>query len=342
MAGHTEAVDVYSIFKPVFFGSKVLGLWPFSAVGDIGNHNIFVNVSAIVYSLGMIILTVGFSSYDVVTAITNWENICILGEYILYVGTICHAVSTYLTWLLGCRRTARQFQRLNDLIGKTYRSVWRKDLQLLLTLQMLCVIMLVTGAVLETYDALDQFDDLYVLLIYLFYYVSDLAGFMSEQQVVAFMHILKRTVQNWNSHIDDFTENVEAINKPLHRKLMNGQKSVLFTISKASVNSNSEKMHLKVVHLQQLRELHASACDIAESVNAIYSPMLLVSVARSFIFLTHIIYYILVSFIVQKTSFFCESKKSTSYFVWLIICSLRLLWLVHSTASTAKEVSHNV
>jgi hypothetical protein len=104
--------------NPYFFGSKVLGLSPFSAVGDIGNHNIIVGVSAIVYSLGMIIFIAGFFSYDVVT-ITAWENICTLGEYIIYAGTICHAVSAYFTWLLGCRHTARQFERLNYLTGKS-------------------------------------------------------------------------------------------------------------------------------------------------------------------------------------------------------------------------------
>jgi hypothetical protein len=342
MDRHTEAVDVYSIFKPVFVVSKVLGLSPYSAIGDIGNERSIVAVYAILYNLGMIIINVALLSYGVVTTITTWENICTLGESIMYLGTVCHAVSAYFTWLLGRRQTAQHFERLNDLIGKTYYSVWRRDVQLLLAMQMLCVIMIVTGAVLELSDALSQFYNIYLLFTCVFYYVSDLAGFMSEHQFVAFMRILKRTVQNWNNHIHDVTENDEVIDKPLNRKLMNGQKSDIFTVSKTSTNSNSEKMHLKVVHFQQLRELHASACDIAESFNAIYSTMLLLSVAKSFMLLTHIMYYILISFIVQKTSFFCHSKPNTCYFVWLIIYSLRLLWLVHSTASTAKEVSHNV
>jgi len=60
------------------------------------------------------------------------------------------------------------------------------------------------------------------------------------------------------------------------------------------------------MHFKQLTELHASACDIAESVNALYSPMLLLSVARSFTPLTHILYYILYGFIVQKIISFCK------------------------------------
>jgi hypothetical protein len=342
MHRHTEAVDVYSILKPVFFVSKVLGLSPYSAVGDIGNRNIIVTVSGISYNLGMVILHIFFISYGIVIAITSWENICTFSEINMYIGTVCHAVSAYFTCLLGCKQTARWLQKLNNLIGKTYYSVWRKDLQLLLAMQILCVILLVTGAVLDMSYAISQLYELHILLVYMSYYVSDLAGFISEHQFVAFMHILKRTVKNLNNRIQDVTAKDEVINSPLYRKLTNGQKSVLFTVSKISVNSNREKIHSKVVYFKQLRELHASVCDIAESVNAIYSPMLLMAVAKSFMSLTHILYYIIINFIVQKTGFFCELKQNVSYFVWLIIYSLRLVLLLHFTAFTAKEVSHNV
>jgi hypothetical protein len=80
------------------------------------------------------------------------------------------------------------------------------------------------------------------------YFVTEFGGFMSEHQFVAFMHILKRTVQNWNNHIHAVSDNADVINNPLHRNLMNGQKSVLFTVSNSYVNSNREKFHSKLVH----------------------------------------------------------------------------------------------
>jgi hypothetical protein len=83
MDRHTEAVDVYCIFKPVFFVSKVLGLSPYNAVGDVGNCRIIVTVSAIIYSLGMFILNVGVFVYRF-TEITIRKNICSFGENILY------------------------------------------------------------------------------------------------------------------------------------------------------------------------------------------------------------------------------------------------------------------
>ena len=168
------------------------------------------------------------------------------------------------------------------------------------------------------------------MLFYMLYFVAELAGFMSEHQFVSFMHTLKRTVQNWNNHIDGLCENDDVINSPL------------FTVLKNSVTSKREKIHSKLMQIQQLTKLHASACDIAESLNAVYSPMILLSVAKSFTFLTQILYYILYSFIVQKTSYFCKFTGNVSYFAWLIYCSVRLIWLVYFAALTAKEVSYKV
>ena len=79
---------------------------------------------------------------------------------------------------------------------------------------------------------------------------------------------------------------------------MNRPKSVLFIESNNSITSKREKFHSKLMHFKQLRELHASACDTAESVNSGYSPMLLLSVARPFTSFTYVVYYIVYSFIV--------------------------------------------
>jgi hypothetical protein len=122
---------------------------------------------------------------------------------------------------------------------------------------------------------------------------------------------------------------------------MSGQKSVLFTVSHTSVTSKRERMHSKLMQFKQLRELHASSCDIAESLNAVYSPMLLLSVAKLFVSITHALYYIVVSFFVQEANYFCEFTGNNSYVIWLILYLVRLIWMVHFTTFTAKEVSHN-
>ena len=340
MDRQAEAVDIYSILKPVFFIPKVLGLSPYNAVGDIGDRRIIVTVSAAIYSIGMIVLNVGVIVAGVLTAMFTWKNICTSTESVIALQTVCLALCAYFTCVFGCRQTARQFTRLNDLIGKTCYSAWRRDLQLLLAMQILCVIMTAIIAVLDIIQIIRDFYDFRTILFCMMYYLSELAGFMSEHQFAAFMHVLKRTVQNCNNHIDALCENDDVFNSPWYRNEINRPKSGLFIESNNSLTSKREKMHSKLMKFKQLRELHASACDTAESVNAVYSPMLLLSVARSFTSLTQILYYILVSFTVQETSFFCRLTEIESYFVWLIYSSARLIWLVYFTALTAKEVSH--
>jgi hypothetical protein len=202
--------------------------------------------------------------------------------------------------------------------------------------------MIVIAAVLEISEVITLFQMSSQVLVFTIYYVAELAGFMSEHQFVAFMHILKRTGQNWNNRVDAVCENDDVINSLFNRNFMNGRKSVLFTVSNNAVTSNREKIESKSIHIKQLIELHASACDIAESVNAIYSPTLLLSVAKFFTAITHILYYVVVRFIVQKATFLCKFGGNNSYFIWLILFTLRLIWLICFTAFTAKEVSHNV
>jgi hypothetical protein len=109
--------------------------------------------------------------------------------------------------------------------------------------------MIVTAGVLEFFQTIRES---YTVLFCMLCYVSDFAGLTSEHQFVAFMHTLKRTVQNWNNHIDVVSDN-DLINNQLHRNLMNGQKSVLFTVSNKKVTSKREKIHSIVVHFQKLR-----------------------------------------------------------------------------------------
>jgi hypothetical protein len=202
--------------------------------------------------------------------------------------------------------------------------------------------MTVTGGVMEMSEAISQFQLSFPVLGFMIYYVTDLIGFMPEHQFVAFMHVLKRTVQSWNNHIDYVCENDDVFSSPFHRNEMDKPKSALFTVSHKSVTSKRERIHTKLKHFKQLRELHASACDIAESINAVYSPMLLLSVAKLFTSITHMVYYTVVTFTVQKPTSFCNFTGNNSYFIWLIIYILRLIWMVYFTAFTAKEVSQNV
>ena len=215
---YTEGVDVYSLLKPVFFASKVLGLSPYNAVGNAGNRRITVTVSAIAYSLGMLIVNVGVFAYGVFTRMLSWENICSSGESVLCLGTLCNAISAYFTSLLGCKQIARELERINILVGEIDSSAWERDLLLLLSMQTLCVILTVTAAVLDISWAVKEFHKNHTLFFGIFYYVSDFASFLSEHQFFVIIHTLKRSLHIWNNDIHDVTKTDDVSNDTLYRE----------------------------------------------------------------------------------------------------------------------------
>jgi len=162
--------------------------------------------------------------------------------------------------------------------------------------------MIITAGVLVICQPIREFYEFHTVLFSMLHYVTELAGLMSEHQFVAFIHVLKRTVQNWNNNIDAISEHDDVNNSPWYRNEMNRRKSVLFIESNNSINSKCERIHSKLTQIKQLRELHASACDITESVNAVYSPMLLLSVARPFT--SHHTYSIL-----HSREFYCAENE---------------------------------
>jgi hypothetical protein len=80
-------------FETSIFVSKVLGISPYSAVGDIGNCRGIVTVSAVICSIGMVILHVGVSPDGVHTAMFTC---CISAETVIFLETLCvlHCVLT--------------------------------------------------------------------------------------------------------------------------------------------------------------------------------------------------------------------------------------------------------
>jgi hypothetical protein len=96
-------------------------------------------------------------------------------------------------------------------------------------------------------------------------------------------------------------------------------------------NFQSSETPLKVMHFQRLRELHASDCNIAESVNVMHS---LTS-------LPHILYYILMSLLSRKQVSFVPWRQITLIFAADFI-SLRLLSLLCINTLTTKEVTYKL
>jgi hypothetical protein len=337
MDRHEEVADIYSVLKPVFFTSKILGLAPYIVVGDTSRTKIRVSALAIVYSLAVSILIVGLLGYRQFKITNLWENICNSGENILVLGTSCCQVLAYLTLLLRSRRIARLFDHLNCLVEETSYSAWKKDLHTMLSIQIFAAIMVVIAAVMEFSVIAKEFNTVMRLT---YFYIAEFCCFVSENQFVSIIIVLKHVVQKWNFHICAVSEKEDPVNLPYSTEYVRKEGPNLFTISNKLAMSNRADISSMVTYFRYIRKQHASACEAAERVNSIYSAVLLFAVARVFISLTHTLYYIVMHIFVQKMSFLCDTRENYSYFVWLLYYAVRLIWLVYFTSFTSKEVSH--
>lgn len=341
MDRHEEVAHIYTVLKPIFFTSKILGLAPYKVVGDTNRTKIGVSILAVVYNLAVSITIASILGYQQFKIVNLWKNICNSSENILVYVTFCSLGIAYLTLLLSIRRIARLFDNLNDVVEESSCSVWKKDLQTMLSIQTFAAIMLVSGIVSELgfFVIAKEIDD--VLRIICFY-IAEFSCFVSENQFVAITIVLKRTVQNWNSQICALSGNEGRVNFPCSAEYIRKEGSNLFTISNKSTASERVSVTSMVTYFRHIRRQHESACEVAESANSVYSAVLLLAVTRAFISLTHILYYILMEFVAQTMSFLCDAGESISYFICLLYYVLHLIWLVYFTSLTSKEVSHKM
>jgi hypothetical protein len=336
MDRHGEEAHIYSVLKPVFFTSKILGLAPYNVVGDTNRSEIRVSINGVVYSLAVSVVLACILGYREFKFINLWGNICNSSENILIYGLSCSLVLAYLTLLLRSKRIARLFDHLNGLVEETSYSAWKKDLQTMLSIQMFAAIMLFIAGVLDLSVTAKEFDS---VLRIIYFYIAEYSCFVSENQFVAIIIVLKHIVQNWNFHICAVSEKEDRINLPCSTRYIKRESSNLFTISNKSTKSNRANVSSVVAYFRYIQDQHASACEVAEAVNSVYSAVLLLAVARVFISLTHILYYLLMDFVLHKMSFVCDIKENNAYFLCLLYCVAHLIWLVYFTSLTSKEVS---
>jgi hypothetical protein len=240
---------------------------------------------------------------------------------------------------LRSRRIARLFGRLNGLVEETSFSAWKKDMHTMLSIQIFVAILLVIAGVLEFSVIAKEFNS---VMKFIYFNIAEFSCFVSENQFVTIIIVLKHIVQKWNFHICALSENEDTVNYSYSTEYLNKEGPNLFPISNKLTVSNRRNISSMVTYFRYIQKQHASACEVAESVNSVYSAMLLFAVARVFISLTHTLYYIFLNFFVQKTSFLCDTKENNSYFVWLLYYVVRLIWLLYFTSFTSKEVSHKI
>ncbi|XP_069698463.1 putative gustatory receptor 28a [Periplaneta americana] len=88
-----------------------------------------------------------------------------------------------------------------------------------------------------------------------------------------------------------------------------------------------------------LRDIQDSLCATSEALNSAYSFLLLYTSAKTFICLTHSLYFILLSLFMNSTEGSCGHVSHYAYYMWFLHYALKLVWLVYYSSSTIYQAN---
>jgi hypothetical protein len=86
-----------------------------------------------------------------------------------------------------------------------------------------------------------------------------------------------------------------------------------------------------------LRDVQDSLCGTSDILNSAYSFLLLYTSAKTFICLTHSLYFILLSLFMSGSNT-CGQGSPYSYYMWFLHYAIKLIWLVFYSSSAIQQV----
>ena len=108
------------------------------------------------------------------------------------------------------------------------------------------------------------------------------------------------------------------------------------SLREAQQNARNNDSHsTKVIFL---RDIQDSLCGTSETLNSAYSFLLLYTSAKTFICLTHSLYFILLRLFMSDSNT-CGDGSPYSYYMWFLHYAIKLVWLVFYSSSAIQQVS---
>ena len=137
-----------------------------------------------------------------------------------------------------------------------------------------------------------------------------------------------------------FFQNITIV-KFLFRTINKYMESVCDQHSRISYRNIKMTDARKLGILRNYLQIHNSLCDIVESLNSSSALVILLYYSRNFLFVTHVIYYIITTLMFQDSK--CDSRYSIGiYFLWLAYYEIAIHGSVHIASSVALEVSRSI
>jgi hypothetical protein len=337
----TIPTDTFSAFKPIIFFVKCFGLAPYSVTGETGSRLLQTSVGDIVYS----IFFIAFSTFLVIYYSDIWQfmnvvTICSVSEKVIACSVIIQFVLSAFVSLLK-RHTivniANQLASLNASLKRSCGCVWKKIFIILLSHLFISLLSVASCFVSDMFARIRGPNS----VMFITFNVLTFACFLTEFQIVGFLMLLKQLISDLNNSIRDLGKikgnkgNTCSCSQilPLNSTAPVFVTSAYEKLQQTSTNNDSHSA--KVI---LLRDIQDSLCGTSETLNSAYSFLLLYTSAKTFVCLTHNLYFILLRVFMSGPNT-CGEGSPYAYYMWFLHYSIKLVWLVFYSSSAIQQVS---
>ena len=334
-------MDVYRIFKPVIFISRVLCLAPFAAVEESGSTRYKFSTLWLLYSI-LGVCAFFISNISVFWSPTSISNEALQNAFTQVASSVICMPSVVVQ--VFCLNNGKNVLRILDHVSAldsehigariSYYRLYRVFIFHLIC----CIITLVTfngtwfAAVDTNYAYI--FEMVYYITLFFF---SDVVLLLSDTQFIHFVLLLKYRFSVLNDTIINFP--VQSLHKTSLYHMMRA------TAVDRSVNSSTSGASNSVTMLKStLRKVcrhHDSLCDISEFLNRTYSLQILLIVTVNCIRVLFVAYTLSIEFSYASNLQYFSSTKilSMTTIVWNVAVTAKILLLVVVCNFASHEVS---
>jgi len=334
-------MDLYRIFKPLIFISRVFFLAPFAAVEKSGSIRYKFSTFWLFYSI------LGVCATFIFVINILWTSLLFDGAAIMKVTSLVMSAATFVASVVTqilCLNNGKNVLRILDNVSVldsehsgariSYYTLYRVFIFLFIY-SIISVVApnIMTFATINTYSVYT----LKILCLSIVYFICDVVMSLSDAQFIHFVLLLKYRFSVLNDTVMNFTV------QSLHKTSLNHM--IRTPAVDRSVNSSTSAVSSSVTVLQStLRKVcrhHDSLCDISEFVNRTYSLQVLLIVTLNFIKVLFVAQTLSIDISYASILQYYSSTKtlSMSTIVWIFVTTAKVVLLVAVCNRTSHEVS---
>jgi hypothetical protein len=278
--------------------------------------------------------------YSSVWYFMNLDSICSVSEKVIVFSVIIQFVLSAFVCLLK-RHTivniVNQMAGLNASLKRSCGCVWKK-VRIILMSHLFISLLSVASCFVSDLLSRPQGPDSLTFMTYNF---LTFVCFLTEFQIVSLLMLLKQLISDLNNSIRDLgrIKGNKGNSCSCSQTLPQNSMAPVFVTSaydKLQQNTTNNDSHRAKVIL--LRDIQDSLCGTSETLNSAYSFLLLYTSAKTFICLTHSLYFILLRLFMSASST-CRGGSPYSYYMSFLHYSIKLVWLVFYSSSAIQQVS---